>query len=162
MAPLLFLITAEGLAGLVSKAVAIGRFQAFKVSPEISDPILQFADDTILTCEASWDNLWSIKAILRGFELVSGLKVNFSKSNLFGLNLDENFLHIASSFLSCCIRKIPFKFLGIFVGANPRKCITWVPMVDAMKKRLSSWSSRHLSVGGRVTLINSVLSSMPL
>lgn len=31
-----------------------------------------------------------------------------------------------------------------------------------MKKRLSSWSSRHLSVGGRVTLINSVLSSMPL
>lgn len=31
-----------------------------------------------------------------------------------------------------------------------------------MKKRLSSWSGYHLSIGGRVTPISSVLSSMPL
>jgi hypothetical protein len=31
-----------------------------------------------------------------------------------------------------------------------------------MKKRLNNWNGRHLSIGGRVSLINSVLSSLPL
>jgi hypothetical protein len=31
-----------------------------------------------------------------------------------------------------------------------------------IKKRLSSWKGKHLSVGGRLTLINSVLSSLPM
>ncbi|MCI04766.1 RNA-directed DNA polymerase (Reverse transcriptase) [Trifolium medium] len=55
----------------------------------------------------------------------------------------------------------PFLFLivaeglaGIPVGANPRRAETWRPVVEAMSKRLSSWSSRHLSYGGRITLIN--------
>lgn len=132
------------------------------MSLDISFPILQFADDTILSCEASWDNLWSIKAILRGFELASGLKVNFAKSNIFGLNVDDQFLHAASVFLFCCIGRIPFKFLGIPIGANPRRCSTWAPKVESMARRLASWKGQHLSMGGRVTLINSVLTSLPL
>lgn len=52
-----------------------------------------------------------MKAILRGFELVSGLKVNFSKSNLFGLNLDDPFLFVLPP------SRFPLiKFLGIPVG----------------------------------------------
>lgn len=35
-------------------------------------------------------------------------------------------------------------------------------MIDSIKARLNSWKSRHLSIGGRVTLINSVLSLLPL
>lgn len=31
------------------------------------------------------DNLWTFKPLLRGFEMVSGLKVNFSKSCLIGI-----------------------------------------------------------------------------
>jgi hypothetical protein len=52
--------------------------------------------------------------------------------------------------------------LGIPVGANPRRKETWKPVVYSMSKRLCSWNSRHLSYGGRITLINSVLSSLPL
>lgn len=36
------------------------------------------------------------------------------------------------------------------------------PVVEAMRKRLSSWSGRHLSMRGRVILINSILTSIPL
>ncbi|XP_045831494.1 uncharacterized protein LOC123922866 [Trifolium pratense] len=46
-------------------------------------------------------------------------------------------------------------FKSILVGANPRRKITWNPIVVAMKKRLNAWNGRHLSIGGRVTLINS-------
>jgi hypothetical protein len=64
--------------------------------------------------------------------------------------------------LHCAVESIPFRFLGIPVGAKPRRRSTWVPIIESMKKRLSTWNGRILSIGGRVTLINLVLSSLPL
>ncbi|MCH80366.1 LINE-1 reverse transcriptase like, partial [Trifolium medium] len=162
LSPFLFLIAAEGLTRLVNKAVDIGKFAGFKVSESICFQILQFADDTVLLGESSWNNVRTIKSILRGFELVSGLKINFVKSKLYGINVEDNFLDAAASFLSCSFDSIPFKFLGIPVGANPRRQQTWQPIVESITKRLSSWNGRNLSFGGRVALINSVLSSLPL
>jgi hypothetical protein len=62
---------------------------------------LQFADDTIIVGEGNWDNLWSIKIVMRSFELISGLKVNFFKSKVYGINLEESFIVAASPFLHC-------------------------------------------------------------
>jgi hypothetical protein len=162
LSPFLFLIVAEGLAGMMKRAVAVGKFKGYQVSQSIQFQLLQFADDTILMGEASWENIRTIKSLLRGFELVSGLKINFVKSKLYGFNIEPRFLEASSSYLSCLSDAIPFKFLGIPVGANPRRRVTWKPVVEAMAKRLNSWSGRHLSYGGRLTLINSVLASMPL
>jgi hypothetical protein len=94
--------------------------------------------------------------------LVLGLKNNFVKSKLIVLNVEARFLEASASFLSCIAEVDPFKFLGIPVGANPRRSTTWKPVVDAMTKRLNIWSNRHLSYGGRITLINSVFTSLPL
>ncbi|CAJ2672027.1 unnamed protein product [Trifolium pratense] len=137
LSPFLFLIAAEGLSGMIKRAVEIGKFQGYKVSNSLQFQILQFADDTILMGEDSWNNLWTIKSVLRGFEMVSGLKINFVKSKLYGINVDERFLSTGSSFLSCRSETVPFKFLGIPVGANPRRRETWRPVVEAMTKRLS-------------------------
>ncbi|CAJ2628008.1 unnamed protein product [Trifolium pratense] len=147
LSPFLFLIAAEGLTGMMQKAVGIGVFHGYKVSDDLLFHTLQFADDTILIGKGNWDNLWSIKTVLRSFELVSGLKINFFKSKLYGINLDDNFLNAASAFLHCGVESIPFRFLGIPVGANPRRKITWNPIVDNMRKRLSSWNGRNLSIG---------------
>lgn len=62
--------------------------------------------------ERSWKNIWSIKALLWGFELASGLWVNLSKSKLYGINLDVDFLQTSTSFLSCSFGTIPFVFLA--------------------------------------------------
>ncbi|RZB71032.1 LINE-1 retrotransposable element ORF2 protein [Glycine soja] len=162
LSPFLFLIVAQGLSGLVQKASQVGNFDGYQVADGLNLSLLQFADDTILLGKGSWKNLWSIKTIFRSFELVSGLRVNFHKSKLIGLNINEGFLESASIFLSCCMTLIPFKFLGVPVGANPRRRSTWKPVVDSMRAKLSCWRGRNLSIGGKVTLINSVLSSLPL
>jgi hypothetical protein len=162
LSPFLFLIVVEGLAGMMSKAVEIGKFKGYEVSDSLHFQMLQFADDTILMGEGSWENIWTIKSLLRGFELVSGLRINFVKSKLYGIGVDSRLLEAGASFLSCRADVVPFKFLGIPVGANPRRRDTWNPVVEALTKRLNSWNSRHLSFGGRITLINSVLSSLPL
>ncbi|PNX90003.1 ribonuclease H, partial [Trifolium pratense] len=162
LSPFLFLIVAEGLTGMIRKAVDIGKFKGFKINVNLQFSLLQFADDTIIMGEDSWENFWTIKSLLRGFELVSGLKINFVKSKLFGINIDMSFLKAGAAFLSCNTAAVPFKFLVIPVGANPRRRETWNPIMEALNKRLHSWTSRHLSFGGSVTLINSVLTSMPL
>ncbi|MCH88013.1 LINE-1 reverse transcriptase like, partial [Trifolium medium] len=79
LSPFLFLIAAEGLTGLVKKAVEIGKFHGYNVHETLQFQILQFVDDTVLVGEGSWDNVWTIKTILRGFQLVSGMKINFVK-----------------------------------------------------------------------------------
>lgn len=103
-----------------------------------------------------------MKAVLRCFELVSGLKVNFHKSSLIGINIDESFLSSAAKFLNCRVGGIPFKYLGLPVGANPRKLSTCQPMLDVLLRRLSSWKNRYLSLGGRIVLLNSVLIGIPI
>jgi hypothetical protein len=163
LAPLLFLLVAEGLGGLMRKAVERGRFQPFKVGRGgMPVSILQYADDTLCIGTASVENLWALKAILRGFEMTSDLRVNFGKSCLVGINVPNDFMCMASDSLNCRIGHTPFKYLGLPVGANPRLSSTWKPMVDAIKKRLGSWGNKFISLGGRIVLINAVLNSMPV
>jgi hypothetical protein len=66
----------------------------------------------------------ALKAILRGFEMASGLKVNFFKSCIVGVNISNDFLGMASNFLNCRIGCTPFKYLGLMVGGNPRSLST--------------------------------------
>lgn len=98
-APFLLLVALEGLADLMRNATALGLYKPFKVNVSVS--LLQIVDDAILVGESSWENLWSIKPVLRGFEFASGLRVNFPNSNIFDLNLPSNkfmlLLYLSSS-----------------------------------------------------------------
>jgi hypothetical protein len=161
LAPLLFLLVAEGLGALMRKAVEINKFRPFLVGRGgLPISILQYADDTLCIGEATVDNLWALKVILRGFEMASGLKVNFWKSSLIGVNVSNDFLDLASNILHCRIGNIPFKYLGLPVGANSRKFSTWEPLLNTLRGRLRSWGSKHVSLGGRIVLINAVLNAI--
>ncbi|GKV35974.1 hypothetical protein SLEP1_g44161 [Rubroshorea leprosula] len=54
----------------------------------------------------------AIKGILRWFEQMSGLKINFKKSSLIGLNTEESWLTRAAKILGCKKVAIPFMYLG--------------------------------------------------
>lgn len=124
--------------------------------------ILYFVDDTIIFGDGRNDNLWCLKAIFRGFKLMSGLKVNLCKSNIYNANINDRSLSMASSFLTCGIGVLPFKFFGVKVGDNSRKVALWKYVIRNMRSRLSKLTSKFLSIGRRVVLINSVLNSIPL
>ncbi|PNX65871.1 cytochrome p450, partial [Trifolium pratense] len=153
LAPLLFILVVEGLGGLMRRAVEVNKFRPFLVGGvEVPVSLLQYADDTLCIGEATVENLWVLKAVLRGFEMASGLKVNFWKSCVMGVNVTNEFLVMASDFLNCRIGRTPFKYLGLPVGANSRKMSTWEPMMDVIKGRLNSWGNKYVSLGGRIVL----------
>jgi hypothetical protein len=56
----------------------------------------------------------------------------------------------------------PFKYLGLPVGANPRKLSTWEPLLEVIRRKLRSWGNKYVSLGGRIVLINVVLSAIPI
>ncbi|XP_019429814.1 PREDICTED: uncharacterized protein LOC109337317, partial [Lupinus angustifolius] len=163
IAPFLFLIVAEGLGGIMRFVVSKKIFTGYSVGRDkIVISHLQYADDTLLIGENSVDNIMVLKSILKCFELVSGLKINFHKSSFIGIKADPSFVQVAVNRLLCGVGSIPFKFLGIPVGANPKRLSTWSPVIDTFKRTLSRWQQKLLSFGGRVTLLKSVLSSLPI
>lgn len=92
---------AEGFSGAMCKAVELGRFKGLSVGRDLVNVShLQYTNDTLCIGETSVENLWALKAILRGFEMTYGLKVNFLKSGLSGVNVSQTFLEMTCSFLN--------------------------------------------------------------
>ncbi|GKV23017.1 hypothetical protein SLEP1_g32806 [Rubroshorea leprosula] len=163
LSPFLFLIVAESLNGLMFTAVEKELFKGVTIgngATMVSH--LQFADDTIFFGEASEDNIRVVKSIMRVFEMASGLKINFGKSQLLGVEVDDDWKTRMACILCCKEGKFPFKYLGVPVGGNHRRIAMWQPLLRSFRKKLSSWKGKHLSIGGRIMLINSVLSSLPV
>ena len=61
----------------------------------------QFADDTIFFSNTREEELQTLKSLLLVFGHISGLKVNLDKSNINGINLDQNHLSRLAEMLDC-------------------------------------------------------------
>ncbi|GKE49217.1 hypothetical protein Tco_1480475 [Tanacetum coccineum] len=99
--------------------------------------------------------------VLELFSWLSGLKVNFAKTAMFGVNISEDEAEALAHYLNCSTGSSPFEFLGVLIGANPRLVSTWTKVINRFRERLKGWKGRFLSFGGRIVMINSVLNSLP-
>ena len=138
LTPFLFNIVAEALNGLVREAIKRNLYRGFLVgSNRVDVSILQYADDTIFFGETSQENVRAIKAFLRIFELASGLKINFAKSCFDAFGMPERWKSDAASWLNCSLMSIPFTYLGIPIGANPRRGQMWDPIIKKVREGIS-------------------------
>ena len=53
---------------------------------------LQFANDTIFFSSTREEDMLTLKSVLLVFGHISRLKVNLDKSNIYGINLEQNHL----------------------------------------------------------------------
>jgi len=163
LAPFLFLIVVEGLAGLVRVAAKKKLLEGIKVGEKnIEVNMLQFTNDTLFLSEAKTQNIMVIKSILRCFELAAGLKVNFIKSKIGGVGVTKNYLQRFSKMLNCDTMQLPFSYLGMPIGDNPKKHYMWKDVVEKIRKKLAKWKGKHLSFAGKTCLLKSVITSLPL
>jgi len=93
---------------------------------------------------------------------LSGLKINFHKSELFVYGAAMDFQMEFSQIFGCDVGTLPFCYLGIPMWHRRLGNMDWKHVEERIQKRLSGWKSKLLSVGGHLVLINSVLSSLPI
>ncbi|XP_071707923.1 uncharacterized protein [Rutidosis leptorrhynchoides] len=159
----LFIIATEGLNWLTKSAVSNNLYSGVEIDKD-KVPIshLQYADDTLFFGSWSLDNIENLMKLLKCFELCSGLKINYNKSNPFGVGVDMKEVEYMAHLFGCNVGVFPFTYLGQPIGANMKKIASWKPVIDKFEKRLADWKSRTMSFGGRLTLVTSVLNSLPL
>jgi hypothetical protein len=67
-------------------------------------------------------------------ENVSGMKINFNKSEVIPLNLDDNQIHEVAHVLSCLVGTLPFKYLGVPIHFEKLKRGELQPVIDKLIK----------------------------
>jgi hypothetical protein len=122
--------------------------------------ILQYADDTILCLHDDKEQATHLKLLLYLYENMSGLKINFPKSEVIMVSQDDTKSIEFSNLFNCAIGKWPVKYLGVPVASSILHMADWMSICEKMIKRLDDWKGSSLSLGGRLVLINSCLSNL--
>ncbi|GKF62789.1 hypothetical protein Tco_0182843, partial [Tanacetum coccineum] len=73
----------------------------------------------------------NIIRVLQVFFLASGLKINVSKSNVYGLGVSPQDVEDMASHTGCGPGTISFSYLGLPLGANMHLTANWQPLIDS-------------------------------
>jgi len=137
LSPHLFNIAVDTL----SKMIALAQSNKFITGliPEYIENgvvILQYADDTILCLEDDLEKTKNMKYLLYLFESMSGLKINFNKSEIIMVTEDLDKSKVYSEMFNCVIGSWPIKYLGVPVFGSRLHVMDWVPLDEKLVKRL--------------------------
>ena len=165
LSPYLFILGMEVLSILLIRAMTGGFISGCNIKGRegavFSISHLLYADDTIIFCEAKADQLLYLSWVLLWFEASSGMKINLNKSKLIPVGAMEN-LDALPVELGYRTGHLPTTSLGLPLGATHKSVTIWDSIEEKMQKRLALWKRNFISKGGRITLIKSTLTSLPL
>ena len=128
------------LAIIIESAKSNG--QIVGVVPHLVDgglSILQYADDTILFMEHDIKKSKNLKLILSAFEQLSGLKINFHKSELFCFGEAQDAAAQYAEIFGCEQGHFPIKYLGIPIHYRRLTNVEWKHVEERLQSRLASW-----------------------
>lgn len=90
------------------------------------------------------------------------MRINHSKSSFIPFGMSEEVASHCAQELRTPVGSLPIIYLGLPLSDQHIGSRGWTPVVERMEKRIQGWSSRMLSRGGRLILLRSVLSSIPI
>lgn len=155
LSPYLFIICAEILALKIRENDNIHGIEITRVEHKLS----QFADDTSLILDGNEKSLQESLLELDWFARVSGLNINYSKTQLIWIGKKKY-----SNDVLCPDRELSwggtsFKLLGINfdVDLNRIVKINYDEKLIQIKNIMKQWSRRNLTVIGRITVVKTLV-----
>ena len=112
---------------------------------------LQYADDTLIFCEAMTGQMLILGVIFIIFEAISDFHINWGKSSIYPINevaRVESLARVSGG----RVGELPTICLGMPLGGKSKSIGIW---------KLTNWKNQYLSRGGRLTMANSVLDAIP-
>jgi hypothetical protein len=163
LSPILFNLVADILSILINRAKEdrwIRGLVPHLVEGGLS--ILQYVDDTILFMKHDLEKTVNMKLLLCAFEQLSGLLINFHKSEIFCYGEAKEMENHYTNLFGCGLGQYPFRYLGIPMHHKKICNVGWKVIEEKFKRKFSCWKGKLLSYEGRLVLINSMLSSLAL
>jgi hypothetical protein len=112
-----------------------------------------YADDVVLFCHPTPDDIVAIKEILLLFGRASGLQVNFTKSSASLLHCDPLDAAPVVEHLSYPIVEMPITYLGIPLAIRRPTVAQLQPLVEKAVACLPTWKARLMTKAGRLALV---------
>ena len=165
LSPYLFVLGMEALSGLIEREVQGAFLSGCYIGRRNGEGMvvshLLYADDTLLFCRADQEQLAHLSWLLMWFESISGLRINLNKSEIISVGSIAEADSLALD-LGCKVGTLPSSYLGLPLGAPHNSVTVWDGIEERFRKRLALWKRQYISKGGRITLIRSTLSSLPI
>ncbi|KAL0290651.1 UNVERIFIED_CONTAM: hypothetical protein Sradi_7046000 [Sesamum radiatum] len=162
ISPALFIIAAEALSKGIDHLFNGNPDMYFQAKCEVKISHLSYADDVIIFTNCKEAGLLRLMNFLRKFEEQSGQQINQAKSAFIPgrkANLIANRIKNITGF---SMKALPITYLGAPLYKGNKRKVLYENLIDKVRNRISGWENCHLSYGGRLLLIKTVLSSMPI
>jgi hypothetical protein len=161
LSPLLFVLADDVLQSLVNEALNNGLLtRPLSLQCSSSFPILQYADGTLIILQADVQQLRHLQYLLQVFGDISGLRVNYSKSNLVPINIAEDKIPMCIDALQCQRGSLPFTYLGLPLSNTKPIKELFLPLIHKLFKEDRQLALCISTMG--VSSVNSVLYSLPM
>lgn len=152
----------DGLSLHITEAVTTGLFSPLKLGRNIQISHSFFVDDVLilgLLNRFSWCHLFQI---FHKFGIVSGLKMNHSKSVImYNLEISDTIIYIANLFgIPTKCFSSGLKYLGFHLKPSKYRNSDWNWLVYRYYLKISTWENKCLSLGGRFTLVQAVITQI--
>ena len=145
---MLFNLITDVLNKILGRAQRAGLLQGLGNYTNCANVLnLHFADDTLLFLKADKKMIVVLRWLLLGFENLSGMKINFDKSEMVPLNISEEDGQELARLLGCKVVKLPIMYLGVPLHWRKLSESDWLPLIEKLEKRLQSWKGKLMSLG---------------
>ena len=160
LSPTLFVLSMQCLA---KKLNADSVFTGVKIGNDALK-LSMFADDTIIFLNGGYDQFKRVFVLLNDFENFSGCRLNLNKSQAFFVGSRRCERNKPFSKSGLCWPDQEIKYLGIWIPIKKKKDINKIllqrnfgSVLDKMKTLCNIWSSRGLSLLGKITIAKCLL-----
>lgn len=161
LSPLLFIIAMEPLHKMISVATTEGMLSPIQ-HRSVRARMSMYADDVAIFLNPIKEEVQVLSYILEEFGWVSGLITNREKCAVYPIHCDHLDLAEIMEAFQCPIKSFPCTYLGLPLHIKALRRIDIQPLIDKVSARLPAWKGRLLNKAGRLVLVNSVLSAIPV
>jgi len=138
LSPLLFNLVADVFSRMLMKAARANLISGLLPQVESGGIIsLQYADDTLLFLEDDLTKAANLKWMLVCYEQLSGMKINYDKSDLLVVGMEEDRANEFARILCCKRSNFPIKYLGVPLHFAKLRREDLQPIIDKIVKRIA-------------------------
>ena len=160
LSPYLFVLCMNVLSYKIDKGLREKKFGIHPRCQSLALTHLCFADDLMVFVEGTKNSVEGVLSVFEEFTGWSGLSISLEKSTIFMAGVAEGEKSRILTNFPFAEGKLPVRYLGLPLMTQAMGRQDYMPLVEKIRGRISTWTCRFLSYAGRLQLIKSVLLSI--